>query len=849
MMKNILSCFLVCMVLLGCVEKKVTAQIVDTTTEDFNKNWSFFLAKDDLELDKMAHPSFKMVNLPHDWAVENEFDKNLGEDAKATGYLAAEGVGCYRKIFSKEWKADELVFLHFDGVYNNAEIWVNKQKLGFHPYGYSPFYFEISKYLHKNGENNEVFVKVDRTRYADSRWYTGGGIYRNVQLITKKKVHIPMWGTFVTTPKVSKTEAEVKVETLIQNDFKTSEEVKIVTKLLDKNGHEIVAFSENLILEAGGKKKINQSFLLKEPNLWSVDSPNLYQAEISIFKNASLLKSEKTSFGIRSIKFDAEKGFFLNGENMKIKGVCLHHDAGLVGAAVPKGVWRRRLQILKDGGCNAVRISHNPGSTEFLDLCDEMGVLVQDELFDEWDNPKDKRYNQNERSVDYITRGYGEHFQDWAHKDLTATILSHRNHPSIIQWSIGNEIEWTYPRNAAATGFFNNMDWNGNYFWSEPPHSVEEIKEKLRTLPKEKYDIGQTAQKLSKWVKELDTTRYVTANCILPSSSHLSGYADALDVIGYSYRRVLYDYGHKNYPEKPIMGTENLAQYHEWKAVEERDFISGTFLWTGFDYMGEIRDPWPVRVQPSGMLTTAGFKKGSYYMMKSLWTEKPHIHIATQNIEKSLNKLNYKGIIVAKNPEKWKHALWKWQDVNEHWNYKNQELISVEIYSNCEEIELFLNNKSLGKKYLLDFKDHIYKWAVPFQEGKLVAKGLKAGVEIEEHIVTARTSTQISMTVDKNVLKADTYDVAHVVVQLKDEKGNPVKTDDKEIVYTVKGPVKLLGIDNGWEKSVQKFQSNINTTHNGKTLLILQALDQKGNVEVIATSKGIEQGSIHLKIE
>ncbi|MGS0523886.1 glycoside hydrolase family 2 TIM barrel-domain containing protein [Zobellia nedashkovskayae] len=294
---------------------------------------------------------------------------------------------------------------------------------------------------------------------------------------------------------------------------------------------------------------------------------------------------------------------------MKIKGVCLHHDGGMVGAAVPDDVWRRRLTKLKKAGCNAIRISHNPGSEAFLNLCDEMGFLVQDEFFDEWDNPKDKRKNMNEQSVDYVTRGYTEHFQEWAEKDLKNTILAHRNHPSIIQWSIGNEIEWTYPRNTDATGFFNNMGWQGNYFFSEPPFTPEQIKEQLKTLPKEKYDIGKTAQKLAKWTKELDTTRYVTANCILPSASHLSGYTDALDVVGYSYRRVIYDYGHKNYPNEVIMGTENLPQWHEWKAVMERPFISGLFLWTGIDYMGESNGGWPKKGTNSGLLNSEVLKK------------------------------------------------------------------------------------------------------------------------------------------------------------------------------------------------------------------------------------------------
>ena len=832
---------------------KPAGSSISTNTTNFNLNWKFTLANDSIALASSPDfddESWRTLNLPHDWAVESEFDSTLVNDAKATGYLASKGFGYYRKNFNKEVSDNEVTYVLFDGVYNNSEVWINGKKLGFHPYGYSPFYFNLTPFLNKNGKNNVLTVKIDHTRYADSRWYTGAGIYRDVQLITANKLHIPIWGTFVTTPQVSREKALVNVQISIKNDFSSEENMSVKTVILDKNNVEVAAVNSDLKIEANSLKDIIQNIEIINPNLWDVNNPNLYKAVISIVKEGKEINVNNTTFGIRSIKFDANKGFFLNGENMKIKGVCLHHDAGLVGTAVPKGVWKRKLQILKDGGCNAIRISHNPASNEFLDLCDEMGFLVQDEFFDEWDNPKDKRFNQNEsKSTDYITRGYGEHFQEWAQKDLEAVMLSHRNHPSIFQWSIGNEIEWTYPRNAAATGFFNNMDWNGNYFWSEPPHSVEEIKHQLATLPKEKYDIGETAQKLSKWVKALDTTRPVTANLILPSASHLSGYADALDVVGYSYRRVLYDYGHKNYPDKPIMGTENLAQYHEWKSIMERPHISGTFLWTGIDYMGEIRDAWPVRVQPSGLLTTAGFAKGSYHMMKTLWNPEPHIYIATQNIEKSLNKLDEKGNIVAKDPKKWEHALWEWQDVNEHWNYNSGELISVEIYSNCDEIELFLNEKSLGLKKLADFEDHIYKWGVPFVDGNLVAKGKKDGKEIVSEIITAKKAAKIELSSEEKVLKANNTDVAHIIVQLTDENGNPAKTDDREITFEVNGNAKLLGVDNGWKKSVQKFQSNKNTTHNGRTLLIIQALDKKGEIEVLAHSKDLPTKSIIIKIE
>ncbi|UMB61758.1 DUF4982 domain-containing protein [Lutibacter sp. A80] len=823
---------------------------VNNNCDDFNLDWGFYLSQENEEINSIPKNKYRKLNLPHDWVVESEFDSLLAYDAQATGYLAGKGYGYYQKTFNQRFDENKVTYIHFDGVYNNSEVYINGVKLGFHPYGYSPFYYNISEYLNKDGENNTIDVKIDHTRYADSRWYSGAGIYRKVDLITQNKLHIPVWGTFVTTPNVSENKATVKIDIKVKNDFDVIENPIIKTTLFDENNKEVGVAESTITLDKNSLETLIQQIEVVNPKLWGINTPSMYKAITEIIKEGSVVDSYITKFGIRSILFDANEGFFLNGENMKIKGVCLHHDAGLVGAAVPKGVWKRRLQTLKDGGTNAIRVSHNPASSEFLDLCDEMGFLVQDEFFDEWDYPKDKRFNQKEsKSTDYITRGYTEYFQNWAEKDLKNIMLSHRNHPSIIQWSIGNEIEWTYPKNAAATGFFDNMDWNGNYFWSEPPHSKEKIKEILDTYPEGKYSIERTAKKLAKWTKELDKTRPVVANCILPSSSHLSGYSDALDIVGYSYRRVLYDYGHKNYPDKVIMGTENLPQYHEWKAIEERPFISGTFLWTGIDYMGEIRDPWPVRVQPSGLLNTAGFPRGSYYMMKSLWSKEPTLKITTQNIEKSLNKIDANGNIVAKDPKKWEHALWQWQDVNNHWNYNNGEMISIEIYSNCEEIELFLNNQSLGLKKLVDFEDHIYKWGVPFIEGTLVAKGKKDGVAIESKIITAKTATGIKLTSEEKTINANNYDVAHIVAQLVDEKGNPVFTDDKEITFEIKGNAKLLGVDNGWIKSVQKFQTNKNTTHNGRTLLIIQALDKAEKVIVSAKVDGFETSDIEISIK
>ncbi|MGJ8639696.1 MAG: sugar-binding domain-containing protein [Opitutaceae bacterium] len=774
-----------------------------------NGSWNFhntgLIGAENVELDESdSRMVWRTVQVPHDWSVESPFSQDFDG---ATGWLPG-GVGWYRKTF--DCLKTDVTYLHFDGVYNNAEVYVNGEKVGERPYGYAPFYFDISDKI-VDGENL-IAVRVDHSRYVDSRWYSGSGIYRNVELIGASKTHIPVWGTFITTPDVAKDRATVQ----LQIDVCHSEGAHLQTVLLDPQGQSIAEVTTE------ASDQTIQSLEVAAPQLWDVDSPNLYQAVTTVLKNGELVDSYTTSFGIRSFRFDVDEGFFLNDRNMKIKGVCLHHDGGCVGAAVPKDVWRRRLQTLKEGGANAIRISHNPGSDEFIELCDEMGFLVQDEFFDEWDNPKDKRLNQNERHDDYFSRGYTEHFQEWAERDLKDVMRSHRNHPSIFQWSIGNEIEWTYPRNAEATGYF-GMKASGNYFWNRPPNTLDEIDHQLATLPRDEYDIGETAQKLSKWTKEMDTTRPVIANCILPSASYRSGYADALDIIGFSYRRVLYDYGHENYPNLPLMGTENLGQYHEWKAIMERPFVSGTFIWIGIDYLGESASCWPRRSKRSGLLDSAGFAKGSYHMMKTLWDETPHVHLATQTLDKSPYIYDATSDFIGEaDAEAWKTKTWFWHDVNTHWNYAADEVIAVEVYSNCDSVDLLLNGESLGVKHLADFEDNIYKWAVPFQAGQLEARAVDASDCLE----TSSEAAAIQLTVDG----------CHVIAQIVDTNGLPVKTDEREIQFELVGDGRMLGVDNGSCFSTQSFQSNSVITSQGRCLLVVA-----GTVSVSASSQGLSE--------
>lgn len=830
----------------------VSCQSTQKTTrnQDFNFGWKFSLKNDSTSnLVNFDDKDWETINLPHDWSVDFPFDTIHGEGC--TGYLPG-GIGWYRKHFDVEI-GKEITIL-FDGVYNHAEVWINGHELGYHPYGYTPFHYNLTPYITPDGKNNVIAVKVDHSRYADSRWYTGSGIYRNVKLITTNKLHVPVWGTFVSTPTVSKDQATVQIKTKIKNDYHTDKSIVLVTKIIGPDGQQIAEKQSSPVsVDQGMEKEITQQLEVTNPQLWGVDTPVLYQAISQVIEDGKTVDQYETSFGIRTIHFDADKGFFLNGKNMKIKGVCLHHDGGLVGSAVPDGVWERRLQILKNAGCNAIRTSHNPPSQAFLDLCDKMGFLVQNEFFDEWDYPKDKRLNGAEQHDDYISRGSYTYFQKWAEKDLQSAVLAHRNHPSVFEWSIGNEIEWTYPRNKQASGFW-NANWTGNYFWNPTPLTPSQIKERYEKLPALEHNIGETAQQLSKWTKELDTTRPVIANCILPSVSYVSGYADALDVIGFSYRRVMYDYGHKYFPNKPIMGTENVAQWHEWKAIEERPFIAGTFLWTGIDYMGEAnfnKDNPNARHQRGidcGLLDLAGFKKPSYFMMKSLWSNSPTLHINTQVLSKSIYKIDPKtGKLLSTKP--WEHALWSWQKVNDHWNYANGDPIVVEVLSNCPEVELFLNGKSLGTKKLADFEDHIYKWLVPFSPGTLTAKGSFNGDAVEDQLATAEEPATIKATIDKNELKANGYDVANIVVQLVDKNGHPVKTQNRTIHFDVSGDVKVLGVDNGSLYNLQKYQTDSVLTNDGRALLVLQSLPLQGQATLVATSSELKSNPINIQIK
>ncbi|WP_440906678.1 glycoside hydrolase family 2 TIM barrel-domain containing protein (plasmid) [Catenovulum sp. SX2] len=820
---------------------------------DFNFDWKFTLVED-TKLPRnipLQDDNWRDVRLPHDWSVEASFAEKW---EGATGYLPG-GVGIYQKHFKTPANPNEFnVFVLFDGVYNNATFWLNGEKLGENPYGYSPVYWDLTDKLYTDGRENIITVHVDHSRYVDSRWYTGSGIYRNVKLVTVNKLHIPIWGTFVTTPEISTDKAQVDLAVQVQNNFATDVEFELTTKIVDDQGRTVGKIASQVQLAEHSSDTVKQSLNIYNPKLWDTETPNLYKAITYINLNGKQLDAYTTNFGVRDIKFQAGKGFFLNGQPTLMKGVSLHHDGGLVGAAVPKGVWERRLKILKASGVNAIRTAHNPFSEEFLDLCDELGLLVQNEFFDEFDYPKDKRLNKNDRHDDYISRGYTEHFQTWAKSDLTRTMLRDRNHPSVVQWSIGNEIEWTYLNYRYVTGYWDpskpELD-NDNFWGGLPKFSPAELKQRYDESEKGQYKLHETAKKLADWTRELDDTRPVTTNMIIPQVSLVTGYADVVDIIGFSYRNITIPWAQKHFPDKLITINENPGLWNDWKMVLEHPGVFSIFMWTGIDYMGERHNKWPEKSGWGDILDLAGFKRQGWNYFKSIWVNQPHLSLGTLPLAESgfkQDELSGLALPLAEDSNGW-GASYAWRDSNLHWNYKIGEPVLVEVASNHATVELLLNGRSLGFRSMSESVNRVMRWIVPYQPGTLTARAGFSGQEQQVQLTTTTAPVKLSVTSDKSDLTADAYDVAHLVVQLRDKVGRAVTTDETQVNFEITGPAKLLGVDNGAPDNIQDFQSNKIVTKRGRALAIIQSTKQSGTIRVKVTAENYPAQTIIIDSE
>jgi beta-galactosidase len=770
---------------------------------DFNKDWRFYLGDDSLaRLTNYDDSKWRTLSVPHDWSIESNFIK----DAPATnqGGSLPGGIGWYRKRFLLPAAAKEKkISIEFDGVYKNSEVWINGNYLGKRPYGYINFSYDLTPYLFFD-KQNVIAVKVDNSLQPDSRWYTGSGIYRDVKLVLTKWWFLESENVFIYASKANKDEAVIEASAKLVTK---NADIGIDAMLFDEQGKFIADMNPVIVNQ---DNTFTFSYKLKKPLLWSIEKPVQYKVKFKVFIAARQTDEYETTFGIRSFHFDAQKGFYLNNQPLKLQGVCMHHDLGLLGAAFNKAAAKRQLQILKEMGCNAIRFSHNPPASAMLDLCDEMGFLVIDEAFDMWKKKKNKF-------------DYSKEFTEWHEKDLQAMVLRDRNHPSVITWSIGNEIREQFD----STGI---------------------------TIAKELTDI----------VKKFDPTRPVLSALTetFPEKNFITK-AGALDVLGFNYKNYDYKYLPERFPGKALIATEtasaietrgvynrysdslqiwppdykhqdnfaggyadftapaydNTRAYwgttHEksWLAVKNNQHIAGAFVWSGFDYLGEpLPYPkFPARSSYFGIVDLAGLPKDVYYMYQSEWTNKNVLHLFP------------------------------------HWNWNKGDTVDVwAYYNNADEVELFLNGKSVGKRSKTDTTLHVM-WRVAFEAGviKAVSKN-KGKVVLEKEIKTAGQPHHIELRADKKLLKADGNDMIFIIARIVDKAGNLVPYADNEISFTIAGNATIAGTDNGYQADTISLQSPKRRAWKGLLVAAIKTGQKKGNITVMAVAAGLKTAAIRL---
>ena len=835
-MKKIFTCVVLSLFfcLISCTDGKMHIRSVNS----FNNDWKFYLGDmDNGAQESLDDTNWRTLNLPHDWAVEGDFSP---KNPSGTGGGALPGgVGWYRKTFvADESYQGKKVYIDFDGVYMNSQVYINGTLLGKRPYGYISFRYDLTPYL-KYGEENVVAVRVDNAEQPNSRWYSGCGIYRNVWLTVVNPVHVDLWGTYVTTPVVSEKEASVSVKTTVRNDGKQNKELELHSLLLDAEGRTVAQTLSTLTIETNSKADVEQVLAVENPKLWSIDNPYLYTLLTQVVIDGEVVDDYTTQTGIRYFEFDAEKGFFLNGEKVKINGVCMHHDLGCLGAAVNTRAIERQLEILKQMGCNGIRCSHNPPAPELLELCDRMGFVVMDETFDMWRKRK-TRYD------------YSLYFNEWHERDLTDLVMRDRNHPSIFIWSIGNEVleQWS--------------DANADTLSLEEANMILNFGHSAEMLAKEGESMSVNAlltRKLADMTRELDPTRPVTAGCNEPNPYNHLFQSNALDMIGFNYHEANFLDVPKNFPRKPFIVTESVSalmtrgfyknpsdvpvicpprwdrpyydpsyscssydncrtpwgSHHETTLnyVENYDFISGQFIWTGFDYIGEPTPyGWPARSSYFGIVDLAGFPKDIYYMYQSVWTDETVLHLFP------------------------------------HWNWElGQEIDMWAYYNNADEVELFINGESQGIKSKTDGSYHVM-WRVKYVPGTIKAVSRKNGKVVKEQIInTAGNPYQLRLTADRKIINADGTDMSFITVEILDKDGNLCPNADNLVQFSMEGPAFIAGVDNGSPISMERFKADNRKAFYGKCLVVVQNQGKEGGARITATSPGLKEHYVILRIK
>jgi len=780
----------------------------------FDKGWRFVLA-DSVQMSKSDYDDswWRVLDVPHDWAIEGDF--YAGNPSGAGGGALPGGIGWYRKHFSLgdcETQMSECrFFIEFDGVYMNSTVYVNGQKVGFRPYGYSSFEYDITPYV-REGEN-VVAVRVDNSDQPNSRWYSGCGIYRHVWLTKTNPIHVKHWGVCVET----NADGTVKVNADIENPSRAK--ITVVHKLYDPNG-KVVAQGTGY----SSKLKVHSSKL----KLWSCEAPYIYKVRTQLLVAGKVVDEVVTTTGFRSFKFDPQTGFWLNGKNLKINGVCEHHDLGCLGAAISEDALHRKLSKLKAMGVNSIRSSHNPPAPELLNMCDTMGLIVMDESFDMWRRKK----TQND---------YARFFDEWHERDLTDLVLRDRNHPSILMWSIGNEVleQWSNAEADTLTLEQANLILNAGHDASTLAKDGELSVQSLLT------------QHLAEIVRRYDTSRPITAGCNEPSPNNHLFKSGAIDIIGFNYHHQWVKDVPQNFPGKPFIFSESVSALqtrgfymmpsdsvyiapkqwwlpytdptymcsaydnmhaswsstHEetWDVVKHTPYVGGQYIWTGFDYIGEPTPyGFPARSSYFGIIDLAGFPKDVYYMYQSEWTDKPVLHLFP------------------------------------HWNWLPGQTIDLwAYYNNADEVELFINGKSQGIRQKADSHQYHVVWRVQFEPGEIKAVSRKNGeVVCSQVIKTAGAPAKIRLSKDY-VGKVTTF----VNVEVVDKDGNLCPWAEDQITFSVTGDATILGTDNGCQTSMESFKAPQRKAFFGKCMVVV-----KGNGTLKAQSPVLHSADIALSI-
>lgn len=783
-------------------------------TEQLLKEWNF---RRDHNL--TAAEGWQAVTVPHDWAIYGPFareydlqtvavvqngEKVATEKTGRTGGLPYMGKGVYRTTVEIAKAEDARYILLFDGAMSEAQVFVNGQKVGYWPYGYNSFYCDATEAV-KEGENCvEVLLE---NKPQSSRWYPGAGLYRKVRLVTVPTIHVPVWGTQITTPYVGADYASVTLKTELKG-VPEKHPVTLHTEILDAEDRVVAAKRDTRNIFYG--MPFEQHLTIDQPHLWSPETPYLYRAVTKVYDGEELCDSYTTRFGVRTIELRADKGFFLNGELRKFKGVCLHHDLGPLGAAVNRAAIRRQLTILKEMGCDAIRTSHNMPAEELVELCDEMGFMMQLEPFDEWDVAK-------------CENGYHRFFNEWAEKDMVNMLRHYRNNPSVVMWSVGNEV----PTQWSAEGY-----------------------------------------KVASWLQSIchreDPTRPVTCGMDQLPRVLENGFAAQFDVAGFNYRVHYYERGYKDLPQNLLLGSETCStvssrgvyhfpvkadggvmhpdhhssaydvEYCWWSNLPDLDFAAnddfpwmiGQFVWTGFDYLGEPTpydtDAWPNHSSMFGIVDLASIPKDRYWLYRSQWrTDAPTLHVLP------------------------------------HWNWKGceGEVIPVFVYTSYPEAELFVNGKSQGrrtkeKSSLLERYRLIWD-EVKYEPGELrvVAYDADGKVADEKRVVTAGKGYQLHVEADRTTLEKSGEDLAYLTVSVVDKDGNPVPTETRSVKVEVKGAASFRAMANGDPTSLELFHKPQMKLFSGKLTAIVQSGCEAGDVEVTVSAKGLKPATIRLRVE